>query len=215
MTAAGPLPLFAGALTWARRSRYQGSHRHAADRGSCAAQSIAAAVRPGTWTGRQLWWTTSRCRYMVPCRGSESAGLVALQILGPLRIWRDGVELDPGPRQQAQLLAVLLASAGRPISTTELHRPDLGHDVPASALNIIQKYVGALRRLLEPSLAARGSGSYLLRHGTGICSTRPLACWMSLTSGNSLQGSGSRLANGRSSRTWRPWVSGAGPPVKG
>lgn len=40
-----------------------------------------------------------------------------LQILGPLRLWRDDVELDTGPRQQAYLLALLLAREGRPTST--------------------------------------------------------------------------------------------------
>ncbi|MEU6201418.1 hypothetical protein, partial [Streptomyces sp. NPDC047061] len=43
---------------------------------------------------------------------ASSGGHLRLQILGPLRIWRDGVELDPGPRQQSYLLAVLLARAG-------------------------------------------------------------------------------------------------------
>ncbi|MEU6541015.1 BTAD domain-containing putative transcriptional regulator [Streptomyces sp. NPDC047000] len=90
-----------------------------------------------------------------------------LQILGPLRLWRDGVELDAGPRQQAYLLALLLAREGRPISTTELIDLMWDDDVPASALNVIHKYVGALRRLLEPGLPARGTGSYLQRRGTG------------------------------------------------
>lgn len=91
-----------------------------------------------------------------------------LQILGPLRLWRDGVELDAGPRQQAYLLALLLARPGRPISTSNLI--DLiwdGDVVPASALNVIHKYVGALRRLLQPGLPHRGTGSYLLRRGNG------------------------------------------------
>ncbi|MDX2708809.1 BTAD domain-containing putative transcriptional regulator [Streptomyces sp. PA03-6a] len=88
-----------------------------------------------------------------------------LQILGPLRIWRDGVELDAGPRQQAYLLALLLARAGRPTSTSELIDLIWGDDVPNSALNIIHKYVGALRRLLEPAIPARGTGSYLHRRG--------------------------------------------------
>ncbi|MER5431790.1 BTAD domain-containing putative transcriptional regulator [Streptomyces sp. NPDC002588] len=90
-----------------------------------------------------------------------------LQILGPLRLWRDGVELDVGPRQQAYLLALLLAREGRPISTTELIDLMWDDDVPASALNVIHKYVGALRRLLEPELPARGIGSYLHRRGNG------------------------------------------------
>ncbi|NMO54000.1 AAA family ATPase [Actinoplanes sp. TBRC 11911] len=90
-----------------------------------------------------------------------------LQILGPLRVWRDGVELDTGPRQQCCLLAVLLARAGKPVSTHELIDLIWGDDVPASALNILQKYVGTLRRLLEPARPARGPGSYLRRRGNG------------------------------------------------
>ncbi|WP_066375970.1 ATP-binding protein [Herbidospora mongoliensis] len=88
-----------------------------------------------------------------------------LQILGPLRVWRDGVELDAGPRQQAYLLALLLARVGRPISTSELIDLIWDYEVPSSALNVIHKYVGALRRLLEPAIPARTHGSYLQRGG--------------------------------------------------
>jgi DNA-binding SARP family transcriptional activator len=95
------------------------------------------------------------------------AGSLRLQILGPLRIWRDGVELDPGPRRQAYLLALLLARAGRSIPTGELVDLIWDDDAPAGALNVIQKYVGGLRRLLEPDLAARGSGSYVRLRGNG------------------------------------------------
>lgn len=98
---------------------------------------------------------------------ASSGGNLRLQILGPMRIWRDGVELAPGPRQQACLLAVLLARAGTPVSTSELIDLIWPHDVPASAVNILQKYVGVLRRLLEPGLPARGAGSYLQRHPNG------------------------------------------------
>ncbi|WP_051102486.1 ATP-binding protein [Parafrankia elaeagni] len=94
-------------------------------------------------------------------------GDLTVQILGPLRLWRDGVELDAGPRQQSYLLALLLVRAGRPISTSELIDLIWGDDVPASALNILQKYIGALRRLLEPALSARETGSYLQRRGSG------------------------------------------------
>ncbi|MGW0943316.1 BTAD domain-containing putative transcriptional regulator [Streptomyces sp. NPDC002623] len=96
---------------------------------------------------------------------ASSGGHLRLQILGPLRIWRDGVELDPGPRQQSHLLAVLLARAGKPISTSELVDLIWAEDVPASAVNILQKYVGALRRLLEPLLPVREAGSFLHRRG--------------------------------------------------
>ncbi|WP_260326271.1 AAA family ATPase [Streptomyces sp. TLI_185] len=73
--------------------------------------------------------------------------------------------MDAGPPQQAYLLAVLLARAGEPISMSELVDLIWAEDVPASAVNILQKYVGALRRLLEPALPAREPGSYLQRRG--------------------------------------------------
>jgi DNA-binding SARP family transcriptional activator len=92
---------------------------------------------------------------------------VRLQILGPLRAWRDGAELDIGPRQQACLLAALLASAGRPVSMGRLIELIWEDASPASAVNAIHKYVGTLRRLLEPSIRARDAGSYLQRRGNG------------------------------------------------
>ena len=88
-----------------------------------------------------------------------------LQILGPLRVWREGREVAAGPPQQALLLSVLLARAGRPTSTSELIDLLWGEDAPASALNVIQKYVGALRRVLEPQVPSRGTGSFLQRRG--------------------------------------------------
>jgi len=90
-----------------------------------------------------------------------------LQILGPLRLWRDGADVQVGPRQQAFLLALLLAREGQPVSTSELIDLMWEEDVPASALNVLHKYVGVLRRLLEPHLPARESGSFLHRRGSG------------------------------------------------
>ncbi|GAA1649723.1 hypothetical protein GCM10009733_053440 [Nonomuraea maheshkhaliensis] len=51
---------------------------------------------------------------------SVAGGDLRLQILGPLRLWRGDEELDAGPRQQAYLLALLLAREGQLISTPEL-----------------------------------------------------------------------------------------------
>ncbi|MDN3357266.1 BTAD domain-containing putative transcriptional regulator [Actinomadura sp. DC4] len=84
-----------------------------------------------------------------------------------MRIWRGDVELDAGPWQQRCLLALLLARVGSPISMTELIDLLWADDPPASAVNVIHKYVGGLRRLLEPGLTARAQGSWLTRHGNG------------------------------------------------
>ncbi|MET8145380.1 BTAD domain-containing putative transcriptional regulator [Sphaerisporangium sp. NPDC005288] len=109
----------------------------------------------------------------VPVRpaGGEAAAaagsVLRLQILGPLRLWRGDEELEAGPRQQAYLLALLLAREGQLISTSELVDLIWGDDAPASAVNVIHKYVGTLRRLLEPTRPVRGSGSYLRRRANG------------------------------------------------
>jgi len=100
----------------------------------------------------------------------DSANL-RLEILGPLRIRRDGVEQHPGPRQQAYLLAVLLAREGQPVSTADLIDLIWEDDVPATAINVIHKYIGALRRVLEPELAARDTGAYLHRRGSSYLFT--------------------------------------------
>ncbi|TQS47125.1 AAA family ATPase [Cryptosporangium phraense] len=84
-----------------------------------------------------------------------------------MRIWRDGVELNVGHGKQANLLALLLARANQPVGTGELIAMLWSADPPATAVNVVQKYVGALRRLLEPGIAARDTGSYLVRRGAG------------------------------------------------
>jgi DNA-binding SARP family transcriptional activator len=72
-----------------------------------------------------------------------------LQILGPLRVWRDGTR------------------AGNPVSMSEIVDLLWGVDAPLSAVNTVHKYVGALRRILEPDLGLRASGRWLVRHGPG------------------------------------------------
>ncbi|MEU5786071.1 ATP-binding protein [Micromonospora lupini] len=92
---------------------------------------------------------------------------ICLQILGPIRLWRDGVELDLGPHQQTLLLAVLVARVGQPVTREELIHLLWKQAPPASALNVIHKHIGSLRRLLEAGLTVRERGSYLQRRGDG------------------------------------------------
>ncbi|SNY69888.1 AfsR/SARP family transcriptional regulator [Paractinoplanes atraurantiacus] len=97
----------------------------------------------------------------------DDPDVLRLRILGPLRVLRGGDEVDAGPRQQRCLLAVLLALHDRPVSLTELIGMLWGDDAPATAANVVHKYIGALRRLLEPGLPARATGSRVLRDGNG------------------------------------------------
>lgn len=97
----------------------------------------------------------------------EPEEVVRFSLLGPVRAWVADEELPVGPRQQRLVLAALLAGAGRPVSLTELIGLLWEGDPPASAVNAVHRYVGALRRLLEPGLPARSSGRWLVRRAAG------------------------------------------------
>ncbi|MFJ9721724.1 BTAD domain-containing putative transcriptional regulator [Streptomyces sp. NPDC101209] len=92
---------------------------------------------------------------------------VRFSVLGPVRVWRAGQEVPLGPRQQRLVLAALLARAGRPVSLTQLVALLWEEDPPRSAANAVHRYVGALRRLLEPGLPARAPGRWLVRQAGG------------------------------------------------
>ncbi|MFF7533283.1 BTAD domain-containing putative transcriptional regulator [Streptomyces bobili] len=99
-------------------------------------------------------------------RGARGAAL-RFELLGPVRAWRDGTELDLGFPQQRALLALLLAYEGRPVPAGELLGLLWPGHPPASAPNVVRRYLGALRRLLEPDLPPRAPGRRLLRHPGG------------------------------------------------
>ena len=88
---------------------------------------------------------------------------VVFSVLGPVTAWRGGTEVDLGPPQQRAFLAVLLVQANRPVSLTEMVDTLWGDAPPPSAVNIIQRYAGRLRRLLSPGLdLERAGGGYRL-----------------------------------------------------
>ena len=100
--------------------------------------------------------------------GTATADLPAFtsfSLLGPVRARRGRAELDAGPRQQRALLAVLLVRANQLVTVDDMIGLLWDQDPPGSAVNIIHKYIGCIRRLLEPGLAARASGCWLTRHG--------------------------------------------------
>ncbi|WP_127508415.1 AfsR/SARP family transcriptional regulator [Actinoplanes solisilvae] len=88
-------------------------------------------------------------------------------VLGTVRAWRGDVELELGPPQQRALLALLLVHAGHPVALHEIVDVLWGDDRPGTAANLVHRYVGALRRLFEPDLPARGHSSYLTRGSGG------------------------------------------------
>ncbi|GLY98417.1 BTAD domain-containing putative transcriptional regulator [Actinoplanes sp. NBRC 103695] len=93
---------------------------------------------------------------------------VRFSILGPIRAWRGETELGLGAARQPRLILALLvarAASGAGASLTELVDLLWPADPPASAMNVVHRHVGALRRILEPGLPTRATGSYLLRDG--------------------------------------------------
>ncbi|WP_045739678.1 ATP-binding protein [Actinoplanes rectilineatus] len=135
---------------------------------------------------------------------------LSLRILGPLQIVYAGVQVPLPPRQQASLLALLLAREGRPTDVSTLVELIWGHDAPASAVNSLQKYVGTLRRIMQPGLPARDPGTYLRRerHGYLIAAgpgTLDLARFRELVSH-----AASLLADGRPEAALDAYTEGLG-----
>ena len=90
---------------------------------------------------------------------------VQFSLLGPVRAWRGPAEVDLGPNQQRAMVALLLVRANQFVTTDDLIELLWERNPPDSAINAIHKYIGAIRRLLEPDLKARTSGRWLTRLG--------------------------------------------------
>ncbi|WP_431914007.1 AfsR/SARP family transcriptional regulator [Nonomuraea jabiensis] len=83
-------------------------------------------------------------------------------LLGPVRVLREEREVRLGGPQQRAFLALLLAAAGQPVGVDDLVDGLWGQDPPPTALNVLHRNVGKLRRALEPGLPAREAGRWLL-----------------------------------------------------
>lgn len=99
---------------------------------------------------------------------ADSSALgVRFKILGPVEAWRGGSALEIGPNQQRAVLALLLARAGQLVTVDDIVELVWGHRPPTSAVNLVHRYIGSLRRILEPDLPARGEGRWVKRSGGG------------------------------------------------
>jgi DNA-binding SARP family transcriptional activator len=94
----------------------------------------------------------------------EDASPVSFEILGPLRAWRAGSELELGPGKQRAVLAVLLLNAV------------WGDEPPENGVNVVQKYVAGLRRILEPGRSPRTPGQQLTWTEAGYTLNVPPGC---------------------------------------
>lgn len=89
------------------------------------------------------------------------------EILGPLRIVRDGATVDLGRAQQRLLLARLLVDAGHPVSTDRLVDDLWGDAAPPGATDSLQALVSRLRRVLEPDRRPRDPATVLVTRAPG------------------------------------------------
>src|SRR4249920_3402651 len=81
------------------------------------------------------------------------------RILGPLEVEEDGRQVPLGGEKQRALLALLLLSRGRPVSTDRLIDDVWSGEPPATAVKSVQVYVTRLRRALgDGRIITRGRG---------------------------------------------------------
>jgi DNA-binding SARP family transcriptional activator len=81
------------------------------------------------------------------------------RILGPIEALRDGVSVPLGGSKQRAVLAILLSRCGETVPTTRLIDQIWSDDPPATAPNVLQGYISALRKELgKDAIATRGGG---------------------------------------------------------
>ena len=97
--------------------------------------------------------------------GSSTA--LRVQLLGPVRAWRDEEELGLGGPRRRAVLGMLATHAHRSVSRSELIDGIWGQDPPASVVNCVQVYVTGLRRALEPQRVQRAPAQVLIASGPG------------------------------------------------
>ncbi|PWW21970.1 putative ATPase [Geodermatophilus normandii] len=97
-----------------------------------------------------------------------------LDVLGPTRLLRDGVDADLGGRRPAEVLALLAAAEGRTVPAAALADRLWRGAPPATATTTLQGHVSRLRRLLDPGRGARDA-TVLVTRGDGYALVLPRA----------------------------------------
>jgi len=93
--------------------------------------------------------------------------MLVVQVLGRVRVWRDGVEADLGPPARRAVLGLLALAGGQPVGRHELIDALWGDGPPVSAVNVLQTHVKHLRRSLEPDRQTRTPSGLLPSVGDG------------------------------------------------
>ena len=92
------------------------------------------------------------------------APALAVWVLGPLRVFRDGAELDPGPPRSRTVLALLVSEIGRVVSVDRLINGIWGDEPPPTAKKAVHVHISNLRRALGEDFPLRTApGGYLVQ----------------------------------------------------
>ncbi|MGP3959928.1 AfsR/SARP family transcriptional regulator [Nonomuraea sp. 3N208] len=105
--------------------------------------------------------------------GQSIEGGLRFAVLGPVRAWRDGQELDLGTPLQRSILGMLLLREGRAVTPNEMIDAVWGEDAPPRALGALRTYVSRLRTVLEPERPARSRPELLTSIGRGYALRLP------------------------------------------
>ncbi|HEX4811764.1 MAG TPA: BTAD domain-containing putative transcriptional regulator [Nonomuraea sp.] len=105
--------------------------------------------------------------------GQSDEGGLRFAVLGPVRAWRDGRELDLGTPLQRSILGMLLLREGHAVTPNELIDAVWGEDAPPRALGALRTYVSRLRTVLEPERPARSRPELLTSIGRGYALRLP------------------------------------------
>ncbi|MET8637721.1 BTAD domain-containing putative transcriptional regulator [Streptomyces sp. NPDC004680] len=92
---------------------------------------------------------------------------VQYSILGTVRVLRGDTELDLGPPKRLALLSLLLLRAPGPVPVSQAFDVLWDDEPPASAVNVVHRHIGALRKMLEPGLRSRTNAEHLARSADG------------------------------------------------
>jgi DNA-binding SARP family transcriptional activator len=93
--------------------------------------------------------------------GGMTGPSIRITVLGAVRVFRDGAEVELTGTRPRLMLALLLARAGGTVTVAELIELLWPADPPAGAVNMIRRHAGAVRRALEPGLPFRAEGAWL------------------------------------------------------
>ncbi|GAA3542599.1 transcriptional regulator AfsR [Nonomuraea rosea] len=105
--------------------------------------------------------------------GQSVEGGLRFAVLGPVRAWRDGRELDLGTPLQRSILGMLLLREGHAVTPNEMIDAVWGEEAPPRALGALRTYVSRLRTVLEPDRPARSRPELLTSIGRGYALRLP------------------------------------------